>query len=255
MATVHLLGRVLPGEPRISLNEVFDAHWIAEEFGGEFVFNFKMTVKDSNIDIACEFPGDYKSDYLAEIYRRSFDICPAAVNLAAFQLGFGWTIVFEHFVNSEGIQTPLTTYDPALAQICTAYSLQEGFNEIFRFVFSQPILIRHLSDLITAMTVPHEAPMSCARAMDGLKHLIAKPDSSDSAAWHQMRAALRADKAYLQFITECSKPGRHGKNIRVPGDITRQAIIRAWTIMNRYFEFVKRGSVALPEAEFPTLTG
>jgi hypothetical protein len=58
----------------------------------------------------------------------------------------------------------------------------------------------------------------------------------------------------LQRITDGSRGPRHGDRGGVTGDGQRIAMQRAWTIMNRYFEFMKRGGEQpLPKAEFPTL--
>lgn len=252
MVKVHLIGRVHPSALKISVPNLPSMNWVATDLG--FSFGFVVTIQDSNIDVECSLP-EYKSEYLAEIHRRAYDICRAAINLAAFSTGYGLVIAFDTFVDGHGTQTPLVMVDAELARLCTAFSGASGFDAVFRMVASEPILIRHLSDLIQAITVPHEAPMSCARAMDGLKHLIAAPSSNDNAAWQQMRHALRADMAYLKYITDSSKPGRHGKNARITGAVTTEAVRRSWTIMNRYFEYRKRGGTPLTETEFPMLLG
>ena len=136
-----------------------------------------------------------------KMHRRSFDLARTVVNLAAFCEGYGWTVLFEHFVDDSGVQTPFIARDLDLAALCTTYSGSVDFGKILTIVGTDPTLMRHLNDLIQAITIPHESSASCARAIEGLKHMVARPDSSDSAAWRQMQEALRADKAYLQFIT------------------------------------------------------
>jgi len=253
MASVHLLGRVVPGEPKISLNDLPSFNWVAQELG--FTFEFKITLCESAVDVECTLP-QYKPEYLTEVHRRSFDLARTVVNLAAFCEGYGWTILFEHFVDDSGVQTPFIARDLDLAALCTTYTGSVDFGKILTIVGTDPTLMRHLNDLIQAITIPHESSTSCARAIEGLKHMIARPDSSDNAAWRQMQEALRADKAYLQFITNASREGRHGKHHRIEGDVTREVTVRAWKIMDRYFTYRKRGGTApLPENEFPMLTG
>src|SRR5271163_229164 len=118
MEKVHLKGRVLPSEPKISVANLPSLNWIAQEFG--FSLDFTITIKDSSIDVECKLP-EYKPEYLAEIHRRSYDLCRAAVNLAAFSTGCGWVIVFEHFIDQHGVQTPFAPIDPQLARLCTAF--------------------------------------------------------------------------------------------------------------------------------------
>jgi hypothetical protein len=38
-----------------------------------------------------------------------------------------------------------------------------------------------------------------------------------------------------------------------PGSETGEAAKRSWTVMNRYFEYVKRGRQPLPQAQFSLL--
>ena len=99
----------------------------------------------------------------------------------------------------------------------------------------------------------HVAPVNCARAMDRIKHLIASPGSTDAQAWRQMREALHIDEDYLKFITEASKGPRHGRPGHTPGIETTEATRRAWSVMNRYFEFVKRGRTPLATHQFNIL--
>lgn len=250
MATVHLLGHVVPGEPQISLDNVPEFDWKWEEH--DFSFHFKISVKFSVVDVECTLP-DYKPEYLTEIHRRSFDMARSMVNLAAFSQGYGWFLVFDHFMDDRGSTTPFIAHDPEIAKLCTTCA-GSGYGEMLPIVATDHALTRHLNDLIQAISVPHETT-SCARVVDGLKSMIA-PTASDSAAWAQMQKTLRVDKNYLKLITDASREARHGKHMRIEGDVTMEITRRAWKIMDRYLEFRKRGGKApLPESEFPILTG
>jgi hypothetical protein len=83
--------------------------------------------------------------------------------------------------------------------------------------------------------------------------MIAKPDSTDKAAWLQMQTVLHADKLYLQYITENSKASRHGKHNYITGEVVTKVVERSWIIMNRYLEYRKRGNKPLTAPEFPLL--
>jgi hypothetical protein len=69
-----------------------------------------------------------------------------------------------------------------------------------------------------------------------------------------MRENLRVDRSYLQLITDQSKAPRHGDVQAIEALVTEEVAKRCWTIMNRYFEFKKRGGSPLPLSEYPLLT-
>lgn len=116
-------------------------------------------------------------------------------------------------------------------------------------------LFMALNDLIAAISLPHVSTVNCARAIEGLRHLIASTGSSDKQAWEQMRQALQIDKAYLKLITDSSAASRHGNRVHVPGSVTTEITRRSWIIMNRYFEYRKRGNRVLSLTDFPLLKG
>jgi hypothetical protein len=145
--------------------------------------------------------------------------------------------------------------DGRLAALVTALGDNGAFDQMFRLVAQEPTLIQLLGELIHAITVPHETCQSCALTVDGLKNLIAGQDVPDKVAWQQMRDALRVDEAYLKYITDSSKDVRHGKGVRIEGDVTTEVAQRAWSVMNRFLEYRKRGSAPLPAVEFPILKG
>ena len=92
-----------------------------------------------------------------------------------------------------------------------------------------------LEDLIGAITLPHVAPVNCARAMDRLKHSIAKPDSSDKGCMEANRDTLQIDEQYLRFVSDPSNGPRHAGPGHTPGTLTTEATLRSWAVMKRYF--------------------
>jgi hypothetical protein len=120
-------------------------------------------------------------------------------------------------------------------------------------VIQEPTLFLAFNDLISAITLPHEAPVNCGRVMDRIKHLITPASRNEKVAWQAMRTALGVDEAYLKYITDWSAAPRHGRPDHVPAAITQEVTIRAWTVMNRYIEYRRAGGV-LPNS-FTLLEG
>lgn len=248
MVEVRLLGQILPAEPALTISNLPEFSWLWQEQG--FTIDFKISIQNSKINVLCSLP-DFVDEYLVEVHRRAYDLVRAAVGLAGFSQGHGLIVVIDALIKPDGTNSPIRFYDARLPPLCTVTGGTNGFDQTLRIVATEPILIRHLSDLVHAITVPHETPMSCARAVDGIKNLMA-PDSSEKAGWKKLQEELHIDESYLKFITDSSKDGRHGKDRRIEGAITTEVAVRAWNVMNRYLEYRKRDNV-LPLAEFPLL--
>jgi hypothetical protein len=255
MVKIHFIGRLWPAVVQIDVR-LPDLTWRCEEHNIEPLF--RVVIGNSFVNVECELER-YDPIYFLEMYRRASDLARCAVNVVAFATGYGMTVVLETFISPDGAPSAIAPQDPSVAPLCTAYSLQPerqaDLNSVVAIVTTNPDLIFTLNDLIEAITIPHVAPVNCARAMDRLKHLIAGPDSkSEAHAWKQMRDALRVSEGYLKTITEASKDPRHGRPGHTPGRITSEATRHAWAVTNRYLEYRKRGGVTpLPPDEFPLL--
>jgi hypothetical protein len=209
---------------------------------------------NSQVDVECKL-NRYTSENLVTVYMRALDICRASVHLASFRMGYGLTVVLEALVDPSGSRSAILPKDDVLASLCTAFTLTDGFDAVHAMVLEDWRLFGVLNDLIEAITLPHISLVNCARAVERLRYLIALPDSNTKSAWKQMRDALRIDEVYLRFITDHSTDPRHGRPVYVPGRVTTEVAHRAWTVMNRYFEYRKNGSSPLSANDFPLLTG
>jgi hypothetical protein len=189
------------------------------------------------------------------VYIRALDLCRASVDVVAFTKGWGLTVLLEAFVDPNGERSSIFFKDDSLAPLCTALTLTDAFDQVHGMVLQEASLFMALDDLIVAITLPHVSPVNCARAMDRLKHLIALPESKDKHAWQQMRDTLHVSEEYLKFITDHSTGPRHGRPGHTPGSVTMEITRRAWILMNRYFEYRKRGSKPLSTSDFPLLIG
>lgn len=102
---------------------------------------------------------------------------------------------------------------------------------------------------------PHTVAVNCARAVEGIRHLIAGEGERPEVAWPLMRESLNVDRAYLEFITSSSTKNRHGHREMLKSLTAREIMKRSWILMDRYLHFLKRSGVPLTEPEFPMLAG
>jgi hypothetical protein len=252
---VHFIGRVLPSAAIISV-EIPNGKWKWQAAGLEP--EFKVKIGHSFINIECEIE-KYETDYFVELHKRASDLARAAVNVVAFASGLGLSVILETFIDPNGAPSAILPTDPAIPALCTSYSLDPSrgadLGAIYQFVLTEPPLYRALNDLIESITVPHVCTVNCGRVIDSIRRMIT-PNLSTPAgqAWGAMHRALNVSREYQEWISEQSKGPRHGDPSFVPGNIATEMTHRSWIIMNRYFEYRKRGNQPLPDAEFPILS-
>jgi hypothetical protein len=252
MAKLQFLGRVLP-DIKVTVPPQ-DVTWQEPEFGIDVVF--KIRINQAFINIECDVENQ-SPDNVGLLYIRALDLARASVNMIAFAIGAGINVVLDICIKDDGVPFPVFPINEDLGRLCTALDVSSTGGTIDRHLYQMVIgeepFYRALNDLVFAISMPHVSAQSCGRAMDGLKHLIASPGAKEPQAWQQMRDALRIDRKYLTYITDTSAGPRHARPGHIPGSITTEVVRRSWIIMNRYFEYRKRGGQPLLLSEFPLL--
>jgi hypothetical protein len=215
--------------------------------------SFDIQITEGNVTVDCETNRFVEKTDFIQIYRRALDLSRAAVDLFAFSTGSGVTVFLEKFTKPDSTITDILPGDPSLHPLSTSIVSGAGdFEMLLGILLTEPTLFRALRDLIEAITLPHVGAMSAARAMEGLRHLLA-PKKDRKQGWVIMSKALNISDAYLRVITTQSIGPRHADPTFIPGTITTDVVRKAWTIMNRYFEYRKRGRKSLPLSDFPSL--
>jgi hypothetical protein len=186
---------------------------------------------------------------------RASDLANAAVNLAAFAMGLGATVVLHSFIEADGERRGIVLRDRELEALCTAFSPNhESFDEVMAFVHADLRLSQALRDLTDAISGPHMIPSMCARAIETLRVLIVPHGSDRKQGWLLMQQHLNLSEGYIKGVTDYGIAPRHGDHEFVSETTTRMIATRSWTIMNRFLEYRKRGSQPLPLGSFPLLT-
>jgi hypothetical protein len=255
METVHFLGRVLPPVYNVSVG--FDPKIRWSEAALNFDASFVVHIKNSTVDVECELD-PFRLEQYPLLYIRAFDKARTAVDLVAFATGFSLTTVLDSFVHANGTQEPIAFSNPPLSQLCKAFRVNgpptdKSFDEVYRIVASEHELFMALRDLIDANTLPHIGVINCGRVLDGIKRMISPGVTDQSRAWAAMQTALNISRSYQQWVTELSSNPRHADRSYITGPDSQQALGRAWTIMNRFLEYRKRGNSPLAPPDFPTL--
>lgn len=247
---VRFRGKVLPESMQVTINFTPTVHWKADEL--RYEVDIVCRVDKSVIEIECTL-SHWKPEYFPDLYRRSLDICRAKVDVVGFSAACGLTVMLDTFEAPDGVVTPIMPTAPYLEGVCTAFSLDKGFDEVCMQVLQRPLLFMAIRELMTAISLPHVSLVECARAMDRIKNLLAPLESKDKTAWKLMRDTLRIDETYLKYITDASANPRHGQPGHTPGTITTEVTRRAWVIMNRYLQYLVQGEAPLDPIVYPVL--
>lgn len=223
---------------------------------GGYTMEFRLTIENGNITVDCNVE-NYEFDvHYTPILVRAIDLANASVNLAAFSMGLGATVILETSIEKNGDHRMIILRDRPLAQLCTCFSHEnESYDVILEHVFSDLRISRAVRDLTESIAGPHLIPANCARSMETLRNLISPEAFDRKRGWVLMQEHLRLTEGYLKLVTDHGVGPRHGDHQYVPAENTRLIADRSWTIMNRFLEYKKRGGQPLPLDEFPILAG
>jgi hypothetical protein len=143
--------------------------------------------------------------------------------------------------------------NPTLPPLCTAFQTNPpdaNLQFVLLEVLKNTSLMAAFRDLAEALEVPGRYRINCARAIETLSQIVSPGERSDRKSWINLRQALNLSTSYLMGITEESKGPRHGSHFERQVLSDGEIQIRAWTVMNRFLEYRKRGAVPLPVSEF-----
>lgn len=259
MPTFHFLGQVVPSTAyKMTIKDMPQIHFHAGD--GALDVDLNIRIENSAVDVQC-ITGRFGADTLSQVYKIAYDLARAVVNLFVFASGITLSVVFDQFIDPNGVLSAFALQDFSRVPLCTAFSVASTdptqttvmMGDMTKLVFAEPALFLALDDLITATTLHHLIIINSARSIEALRHAMAPAGMSRNDAWELFRSNLKMSKEYLRLITDNSQSGRHGENKFVPGETCAEIINRSWIIMNRFLEFRKRGNQPLPESEFPML--
>lgn len=213
---------------------------------------FTIKVVDSKVTVDCEVETFDTSSDQSLIWTRALEVTRAVVDPIAFLEGVGLTVQLEQLVTPDGIILETLTHIKALRGIATAF--EDDIVAVQMLCLGDPRLHLALNDLIVAIAVPGQITINCARAIEGLRHLMMpENDPTRKLGWLFMQEELNISRNYREFINKNSTGHRHGEQHLIEGSIVQEALVRSWVIFNRYIEYRKRGGQRLSDPEFPLL--
>jgi hypothetical protein len=257
MPIIHIRGRVLPLARSVTASDLQPIVW--KESTHAKTMQFTVHIQNSVVDVECEMEDFHPYADFSVPMVRALELARAVVDCLAFSTGLGLSVVLDDIVSPAGVVKKIQFANPPLSSLCTAFDLTPGnagpnnFRAMYNLVVAEPPLFLALNDLITAITVPGQIPINCARAVEGLRMIMVPNDPSRKLGWAKMRETLQLERTYLEYITEMSTNPRHGDKSHIDQHLLQEVLRRSWIVMNRFFEYRKRGNEPLPIADFPLL--
>lgn len=259
MPIVHLYGTLHPQHHRLNSFKAFKISWGANDLGFPLIMEAKIV--DSKFEISCDLPR-FDESMISALYARGVNLVRAYSDAVSFALGVGFTITVD------GIRKPNSTtvdkiqrVNSVLGRLCTAYRCppsnlveQAQFENILKIILGEPNLMGSLTDLADTLAFHHQTPTNCGRVLDSLRLAVA-PSLPPRQGWAVLlQQSLRVSRAFQEFISDQSKPPRHGERTSaISEQVVNDILSRTWQIMDRFIEYRKRASQPLAEDEFPEL--
>lgn len=252
MIKVTFFGSILPQTMLFSVP--FIAQYKFDDPDSSVHVTMRLGITNSIVTAECDLSEDSHCAF-TYAYVRAVDMARAITDVMAFKLGEGLIVILDKFSDERNpeIQS-IRINDPELSPLCHSLDSDERFQQVCAAVCSNSALTLALTDLLAANMNLHLATINCARAVEGIRHIIS-PGADPNTSWESLRRNLRIDRGYLMLITDNSKKHRHGDRVRIGSATIKEIMKRSWIIMDRFIEFSLRGSLELQEAEFPTLKG
>jgi hypothetical protein len=249
---VQFVGRVIPDVLKITIENYPGFTWVSTAHKASW--NFSLSIKHGAVTVACELPDFEQEKHFIDLYLRAHDLAYTVLDLTSFATGKHHRLLFEKMILPNGAVTDIVDVFPVSPLLnSAAITHPDDLDTLLRIVGGEPHLFRTLRYLISGTMEPHMSAINCGRVVEALRQIIA-PKLDRKQGWAELRNVLRVDRSYIDLLTTSSIDSRHGGFTRIEGDVTMEIATRAWTLVNRYLEFRKRGNQPLPAAEFPVLS-
>ncbi|MBG0800842.1 hypothetical protein IYW40_04970 [Methylocystis sp. H4A] len=248
MPTLQLLGRVVPSTIQADITDLPSLNWKSDrsDLSGTFSYN----CKSSNIHLIANLDRHPTYEEQAFVISVLLDGIQTLIDMIAFRENIYATVIIEKMIDIDGTESTLIF---RLNEFMSLKSMRpERFGDMVNILFNDLPAAIALHDVITSLYRRHLSVTLCARAVEAIRNNIASGIKREKQ-WPIMRAALKLDETYVNYITDASKAPRHGDHAFIPGDIAREVQSRTFIIMDRFLEYKLRGSTPLPEDEFQTL--
>jgi hypothetical protein len=256
MPTFRFIGIISPRAVNLTMFMPLDIQMSTDKRGtlAGLKAIFWLGIKNSEVEVECESNMD-SPDVFHRISISAFELARSAVDLVAFSRGQSITVTMEKAITPDGKTHSLLHGDQSLSETCTAFNTTDGsLIAAVMLTMRNPSMMLALNDVVSTLEVPHRTRINCARAVEAIGRMISPEEPNSKRRWKRLQDALNISQAYLQPLSEESAGPRHG-NYFEDGSVEENVLRKkAWVVMNRFLEYLKRDSAVLTEPDFPVLS-
>jgi hypothetical protein len=248
MDLVVVEGRVLPEVREVSIPRIDPIHF--KDPNG-FEAEFKFIIENGKVFVTCNVI-ERCEDYVRFCIIRAYECATALIDIFAFSKGWALSLILDTLIQND-VRQRFALSEQNVQAHCTVLRDPADFQEVCALVLPNLNLRFAFHDLVSSLSTLNYSAIAACRAVEVVRDLIS-PDMPDDRAWKLMRKKLNIERSYLQLVTDASRKPRHGNRGATDGRVQMEVTNRAWVIMNRYLEFMKRGGQdALPSDFFAVL--
>lgn len=265
MAIVRFVGNIFPLESDLTISQPFEMRWTEPptvRVPTGVTMDFRATIQHSTVEVTGTVNPFENAAHIETARCRALDMTKAIVNLYCFSEGMGLTVRIDNFyLDPDPEKKILLMLHPDLRQYCTAFNVRPNpgglaeFNSVLAMIAKEFAVCMAIDELIVAISTNHQIPVACARAIEGLRKLLAAREEDRGKQWGIFQESLNITRKYREYITNQSTEGRHGDRSHIEAHLLTETLNRSWIITNRFLEFRKRGNTPLIAPEFPLLDG
>lgn len=125
--------------------------------------------------------------------------------------------------------------------------------EVALLALSEPHLSRSLEELRKAIRAPARTAAHCFAAIEAIRqYFVEKLTLSREDSWQHLRNTLKIDRAYLNPLSESSKPQRHAQLTFASDQQRGDELLRAWRVVDRFCIYLHDGKVTKEPLGEPT---
>ena len=220
------------------------------EAGGEPPYELRVEISEGQITAIITLVEDVELSP-ADVSVRVLEACQGVANAAGLISGIPFRVELTSFrVNGE-TDTPLVLGDRRLSELLTGAN--RDVSSLSQYILTSNEAAQIASDAISMLERLSYAPIAGGRIADSIAREVHGGDGKE--AWATMRNHLAVDRGYVQLLSDQSKGPRHGHRLYVPGETTAMIAERSWTLVDRYFHWLRGGRVPLDRHFFPELEG
>lgn len=247
---IHLEGTLLDlSENREHQIEEEDDRPLIDRIRGA---NIVAEMVDGILEISAEVPIALEGEEVLTLRNLIRDLLHLHLDCLGYERASAYTPIFVEMVLPSGESHPLDMS----VEIYLEGDFVVSRDKLQDLARHSPHLMQALSDHRMAIIRPTDTAFHCYRAVEAIRHGIAKmrdldPDEEDGATWDALNDALNTSEEWFKPLTSAAKSARHGDPRPTSHTERIEFISMTRLVIYRFIEFLRNGGEGLDSNDYP----